>query len=341
MAREIAEQPATIEATVNRLRPLAEEIRALVGDRRRVILIARGTSDNAALYGQYLLALRAGVLAVPASPSLSALYRAEVDLSDTVAVAISQSGGTEEIVEAMHDAKQRGARTIAVTNGADSPLARDADLALVTAAGRELAVPATKTYSAQLVAVAVLALAIGQERRLLDQLDDVPEAVSRMLGTEDAAAALADRLRDVERMVVTARGLALTTARELALKLQETCHLAAVGLSGADLQHGPIAMLDARTPALLVASATDSAVAPGMVELARRCRASGADVHVLGGDDALGALADVRVAGPDLPPELAPIPLIVPGQLLTLALARAKGLDPDTPRGLNKVTQTA
>lgn len=343
MLREIAAQPTTVEATVRRLRPLAGEIRSLVGDRRRVLLIARGTSDNAALYGQYLLGARAGVLAAPACPSLSALYHSSLDLSDTVAVGISQSGSTEEIVAALRDAGRCGARTVAVTNEADSPLAGDADLALVTAAGHELAVPATKTYTAQLVALAVLALAIGDQRRLLDQLDEVPAHVAAMLATAtaDAAAALAERLRDVQRLVVTARGYALTTARELALKLQEACLVAAVGLSSADLQHGPIAMLDAQTPALLVASPTDGAVGEGMVELARRCRASGADVHVIGGDAALGALADVRLPGPGLPPELAPIPLIVPGQLLTAALARAKGLDPDTPRALSKVTQTA
>lgn len=216
------------------------------------------------------------MLGVPASPSLATLYRAGLDLRDVVAVGISQSGGTAEIVEALDDARRCGARTVAVTNVADSPLALGADLALVTAAGREVAVPATKTYTAQLVALAVLALAVADD---------------------------------------------------------------------ADLQHGPIAMLDARTPALLLASPTDDAVAPGMVELARRCRASGADVHVVGGDDALGSLADARLAGPDapidLPAELAPIPLVVPGQLLAESLARAKGLDPDTPRGLSKVTQTA
>lgn len=341
MLREIAEQPTTVEATVRRLRPLAAEIRALVGDRRRVLLIARGTSDNAALYGQYLLGARAGVLAVPACPSLSTLYHSRLDLSDTVAVGISQSGGTEEIVAALHDAGRCGARTIAVTNEADSPLAQGADLALVTAAGRERAVPATKTYTAQLVALAVLALAIGDDRRLLDALDEVPAHVAAMLDTADAAEELAGRLRDVQRLVVTARGYALTTARELALKLQEACLVAAVGLSSADLQHGPIAMLDAQTPALLVAAPTDDVVGAGMVELARRCRASGAEVHVLGGDPALAALADLRLPGSGLPPELAPIPLIVPGQILTAELARAKGLDPDTPRALSKVTQTA
>lgn len=341
MADEIAEQPATIEATVRRLRPLAAEIRALVGSRRRVLLIARGTSANAALYGRYLLALRADVLATPATPSVSTVYQSGLDLSDMVAVAVSQSGGTQEIVQAMHDAARCGARTVAVTNVADSPLALGADLALVTAAGAEVAVPATKTYTAQLVAMAVLALAVGRGQRLLDQLDDVPESVSRMLDSAEAATALAAELRDVDRLVVTARGLALTTARELALKLQEACHVAAIGLSAADLQHGPIAMLDAHTPVLLVASGSDTAVAEGMVQTARLCRRSGAGVHVIGGDAALAALAGTRLPGPDLPPELAPIPLIVPGQLLTLALARAKGLDPDTPRGLNKVTQTA
>lgn len=341
MRQEIAEQPESLAATVGRLRPLADEIRDVVGERRTVLLVARGTSDNAAVYGQYLLSTRARLLSVLGAPSLATLYRAGLDLSDVVAVGISQSGSTAEIVETLDHAARCGARTIAVTNVADSPLARDADLALVTAAGREVAVPATKTYTAQLVAMAVLALAVADDRDLLDRLADVPVEAAAMLATADAAALLAGRLVDVDRMVVAARGLALTTARELALKLQEACYVAAVGMSSADLQHGPIAMLDARTPALLLGTAADEAAAPGMAELARRCRAMGAAVHAIGGDDALAALADTWVPGPGLPAELAPIPLIVPGQLLTEALARAKGLDPDVPRGLSKVTQTA
>lgn len=341
MRQEIAEQPQTLAATVERLRPMAAQIRDLVGDRRRVLLVARGTSDNAALYGQYLLATRAGVLAVSGAPSLATLYHAGLDMDDVVAVGVSQSGSTEEIVETLADARRAGARTVAVTNVADSPLARDADLALVTAAGSEVAVPATKTYTAQLVAMAVLALGVADDRVLLDRLDDVPGAAAAMLDTADCAAVLAQRLAGADRLVVSARGLALSTARELALKLQEACYVSAVGLSSADLQHGPIAMLDAATPAILVASPTDDAVAPGMVELARRCRDMGSAVYVIGGGDDLARLADSRLPGPDLPAELAPIPLVVPGQLVAEALARVKGLNPDFPRGLKKVTQTA
>jgi glucosamine 6-phosphate synthetase-like amidotransferase/phosphosugar isomerase protein len=315
-----------------------------------VLFIARGSSDNAAVYGQYLCSVRAGRLASLASPSLATVYRADLDLHGVLAVAVSQSGATEEIVTTLRWARRCGARTVAVTNVAGSPLTEAADVALITQAGRELAVPATKTYTTQLAALAVLALSVGRGASAgpagpglpgagLEELRRVPEAVEAMLDVAPAAEALAGRLTDADTLVVSGRGFAYSTALELSLKLKETCYVTAVGLSYADLVHGPIAILDPGTPALLVAAA-DGPMLPEMTGLARRIAATGADVYGIGGGQELAAVCRSTLPGPGLPEHLAPLALVVPGQLLVEALARAKGLDPDAPRGLDKVTQT-
>ena len=366
MRIEIAEQPEALSSTFDALLAQVDELAALGRDTRQVLFIARGSSDNAAVYGQYLCSARAGRLASLASPSLATAYRAVLDLRGVLAVAVSQSGATEEIVTTLEWARRCGARTVAVTNAAGSPLTEVADLALITQAGEELAVPATKTYTTQLAAMAVLALSLqeggsgpeppggagvgpGATRGPgvgprgpgvgVEALRGVPGAVAAMLEVAPAAEALAERLVDVGTLVVSGRGYAYSTALEVALKLKETCYLTAVGLSYADLVHGPIAVVDDDTPALLVA-AGDGPILPEMTGLARRLAGTGADVYGIGGDQEFAAACRSVLAGPSLPEHLAPFALIVPGQLLVEALARAKGLDPDAPRGLDKVTQT-
>jgi glutamine---fructose-6-phosphate transaminase (isomerizing) len=395
MRAEIAEQPEALRRTFEALLSQAGELEALGRATRQVLFIARGSSDNAAVYGQYLCSARAGRLASLASPSLATVYRADLDLRGVLAVAVSQSGATEEIVSTLEWARRCGARTIAVTNVAGSPLTEFADIPLITQAGEEFAVPATKTYTTQLAAMAVLAHALhrpGTSRVGADavpggvggvdgggvgppgrgpgsggveapghgpggggveaprrgpggggvEADDllgVPEAVGAMLGAADAAEGLAQRLVGVEALVVSGRGFAYSTALELALKLKETCYLTAVGLSYADLVHGPIAVVDRRTPALLVA-AGNGPMLPEMTALARRIAGTGADVHGIGGDPEFAAACRSTLPGTSLPEHLAPFALVVPGQLLAEALARARGIDPDAPRGLDKVTQT-
>ena len=349
MRIEIAEQPEALSNTFDALLAQVGELAALGRDTRQVLFIARGSSDNAAVYGQYLCSARAGRLASLASPSLATAYRAVLDLRGVLAVAVSQSGATEEIVTTLEWARRCGARTVAVTNVAGSPLTEVADLSLITQAGEELAVPATKTYTTQLAAMAVLALSLqeggtgaeptGGAGIGVEALRGVPGAVAAMLEVAPAAEALAERLVEVGTLVVSGRGYAYSTALEVALKLKETCYLTAVGLSYADLVHGPIAVVDQDTPALLVA-AGDGQILPEMTGLARRIAGTGADVYGIGGDQEFAAACRSALPGPALPEHLAPFALIVPGQLLVEALARAKGLDPDAPRGLDKVTQT-
>jgi glucosamine--fructose-6-phosphate aminotransferase (isomerizing) len=216
-----------------------------------------------------------------------------------------------------------------------------ADVTLVTRAGAETAVPATKTYTAQLAALAVLGSALGpQDPEFEEALARVPDEVARMLQSAPEAEGMVDRLRQVQRLVVSGRGLVLGSAQELALKLGETCYITTIGLSFADLQHGPIAVLDAATPALLMA-ASDGPMLPGMTDLARMVAQRGSTPLGIGGDRGFQSECAAALPGPALPEALAPLALIVPGQLLTEALARRRGLDPDQPRTLSKVTQTS
>jgi glucosamine--fructose-6-phosphate aminotransferase (isomerizing) len=342
--REIEEQPAALRRTLDALLPQVPALTALAGRTRQVLFIARGSSDNAAVYGRYLCEIRAGRLATLASPSVATLYRRRLDLDGVLAVGLSQSGRTAEIVETLDWARDCGAVTVAVTNDAAAPLAAGADFALVTVAGPELALPATKTYTTQLAALAVLALALGEPdtaagREFRSALRRAPDAVQALLAVAGPAGELAGELVGVRGVVVSGRGFASSTALELALKFKETCYLNAAGLSYADLLHGPIAVVGPDTPALLVAADAGPAL-PGVVALAHRVTAAGAAAYGIGGGAELADACRRALAGPDLPEDVAPLGLVVPGQLLVEALARRLGIDPDAPRGLRKVTQT-
>ncbi|MER5623765.1 SIS domain-containing protein [Streptosporangium sp. NPDC002544] len=339
MRSEIAEQPAALRATLDALLPRVGEVERLAGQTRQLLFIARGTSDNAAVYGRYLAEAHTSRLSTLAAPSIATTYRRRLDLDGVLAVALSQSGRTEEIVETLAWAKDCGARTVAITNGGEqSPLAQAADLALCTVAGEEKAVPATKTYTTQLAALAVLALGLGADVDPGD-LRRVPDAVEKLVGDPGDLEAIVEGLADKPGVVVSGRGLAFSTALELALKLKEACYLHAMGLSYADLLHGPIAVVDSDTPAILVAAGEGPTLA-GTVALAERVTGAGASAYTVGGGTALSSVSTAALNGPDLPEWVAPLGLIVPGQLLTEALARRLGIDPDAPRGLNKVTQT-
>jgi glucosamine--fructose-6-phosphate aminotransferase (isomerizing) len=341
MRTEIGEQATALNATLDALLPRVAEVGVLGRETRQVLFVARGSSDNAAVYGSYLIQTHAGRLATLASPSIATTYKKKIDLSGVLAVAISQSGKTEEIVETLDWAAGCGARTVAVTNGEGSPLAEAAQLALVTKAGDEVAVPATKTYTTQLAALAVLGIGLGAEVDIAD-LRRAPEEIDGLIAATEATDALpeiVEELAGVPGAVVSGRGIAYGTALELAIKLKEACYLHAMGLSYADLLHGPIAVVDDDTPAILVA-ADSGPTLPGTIALAERVTAAGAKAYGIGGGRMLSEASTRALPGPDLPEWVAPLALIVPGQLLTERLARRLGIDPDVPRGLGKVTQT-
>ncbi|MDI5942376.1 MULTISPECIES: SIS domain-containing protein [unclassified Micromonospora] len=342
MAADISEQPAGYERLLSAEHAGAiAEVAAVVAQRRprHVVFTARGTSDHAALYGAYLTEIRLGLPAGLASPSAVTLFGARPDLSDALVVGVSQSGGSPDLAEVLRTARASGALTLAVTNNPDSPLAGIAELSIDIAAGHERAVAATKTYTAELLALLLLVEGVragdgalpAAERAALAAL---PELAARTLD-DPTPAQLAPRYRFAAQLVTTGRGYAYPTAREAALKLMETSYLPALAFSGADLLHGPLAMTDPDVPVLAVVGSGPGGRSMG--EVLPRLGERRADVVVVGSADVHGA---TRMAVPEVDERYAPLLDILPLQRLALALALARGEDPDAPRGLKKVTAT-
>jgi glucosamine--fructose-6-phosphate aminotransferase (isomerizing) len=340
MLHEIYEQPAVLRALTEHL---PEYDRAAAEARRRassiVRLVGHGSSDNAASFAVYAFGLLPGWTAFRDSISLSVYYGAELDLRGSTVVALSQSGRTPDVVEYVERARTRGAFTIALTNEQDSALADAAEAVLPLAAGREHAIAATKTYTAQLAALALLAgCSAGQGAALVDAIRRLADQLEEALPVlEEQVAELAGLFAPVNRLFAVSRGPEFATAREISLKLLETCRVAAEPLTATDLSHGPVAALDGTFPVWAIASRDENL--PAVREAVVRARAAGATVVVSG--TAAGEIANadhrVPVPAPDLP-LLAPVLSIAPGQLFARALAAAKGLDPDRPVGITKVT---
>ena len=343
MAADIAEQPDGYERLLTAKRAGAiAKVAARIADwrPRHVVFTARGTSDHAALYAAYLTEIRLGIPAGLASPSAVTLYGARPDLAGALVVGVSQSGGSADLVEVMKAARDSGAHTLAVTNNPGSPLAEAAELHVDVAAGHERAVAATKTYTAELLALLLLIEGVragngklsGDERLALAEL---PGLAAKVLD-DPTPGELAPRYRFAARVVTTGRGYAYPTARETALKLMETSYLAALAFSGADLLHGPLAMTDPDIPVLAVVG--DGPGGEAMREVVARLGERRADVVTIGPSDVAGATA--RIATPAVDERYAPLLDILPLQRLALELALARGEDPDAPRGLKKVTVT-
>ena len=346
MAQEIAEQPTVLAASLAAGRGNAERIagalRARWGEITFVLIAARGTSDNAARYAQYLFGAANRLPVALATPALFTLYGTPPDLRRALTIGISQSGASPDIVAVIAEARRQGAPTLAITNEPNSPLGQAAEFVLPIRAGVERSVAATKTYSAQLLALAMLAAALAEgddATRRWEELAAIPGAVAAATALADEIAARAERYRYLDRLVTGGRGYCYGTAFELALKLKETCYLLAEPYSPPDFLHGPVAIVDDGFPALLVAPS--GATYKGMLDFARTLRGRGAEIMIVSDRDEALALADTPLRLPPGVPEwLAPLPAVVPGQLLALALARVKGYDPDQPRGLSKVTLT-
>ncbi|GGO68078.1 SIS domain-containing protein [Nocardioides deserti] len=336
MAREIAEQPPALSRLLHDTAQVREVARRIREARPRfVVLAARGTSDHAALYAKYLIEISLGLPVGLASPSTLTVYGARPHLNDVLWVAVSQSGGSPDLVRSTETARACGALTVAVTNAPDSPLAAAAELGVDVLAGPERAVAATKTYTSQLLALWLLVDHWrGGDGRTAAGL---PDHVGSALDTPGIDG-LASRLRFAPSLICTARGYSYPTAREAALKLMETSYVAAQAFSGADLLHGPLALVDADRPVLAVVGPGDGgrAMAPTLERLA----AQRAELTVIG--DPAG-VPDVHTVVPlpaDIPEELSPIVEIVPLQRLAHRLAVTRQHDPDAPRGLAKVTST-
>ncbi len=334
---EVREQPAALRRLLENHATYAEV--AAAAPPGLIRMVGHGSSDNAASYGVYAFGLLAGRTAIRDSISLTVYYGAKIDLAHSTVVALSQSGRTPDVLEYVTRARREGAFTIAVTNDPESALAEAAHAVLPLAAGEEHAVAATKTYSNQIAALALLAAELaGRGDELARELDQAAAELERHLPLlERAAASIAIPFASVGRMFVIGRGPEFATAREIALKLLETCQIAAEPLTATDLAHGPVAALDPLFPVWAVA--TDDESLQVVVEAAARVREAGATLIASGAaaEAILDAQYYLRVPEPP-EPLLAPLLSVVAGQLFAGAVARAKGLDPDRPRGLSKVT---
>jgi glucosamine--fructose-6-phosphate aminotransferase (isomerizing) len=326
MAAEIAEQPAALERLLREAKSSLTAVRGAIERYRPrfVVLAARGTSDHAALYGKYLVEIGLQLPAGLASASTMTVYGARPAMGGVLFVAVSQSGESPDLVETTTVARARGALTVAVTNDPGSALAAAAEWHVWIHAGVERAVAATKTYTAELLALHQLLLGADASA--------VPEACARTLARAERADEAAAGYLDADRLVTVGRGYSYATAREGALKLMETSYLAAQAFSGADLLHGPLAMVDPGVPVIAVTTPGRgaAALAPVLARLAERH----ASVLRVGGADGLPVVTD------GLDESLAPIVEILPLQRLAWRLALDRGGDPDEPRGLSKVTET-
>ncbi|MGW0170727.1 SIS domain-containing protein [Streptomyces sp. NPDC003343] len=339
MAREMAEQPAVLRRILDAGAPRIQEVAREIAARgpRFVLLTARGTSDNAALYAKYLLEIRLGVPCGLTSMSTTTAYGARPDLTDVLVVTVSQSGGSPDLVASTKAAREAGALTLAVTNNPDSPLAAVSEYHIDIMAGPEKALPATKTYTASLLALYLFVEGLrGGDGAAAKALPDLAE---QLLARQNEIRTLASRYRFAERMVITSRGYGYPTAKEAALKLMETSYIPALSYSGADLLHGPLAMVDNVSP--VIAVVTDGKGGAALRPVLDRLRGRGADLVVIGPAGAVErASAGFVLPTGGVAEEVQPILEIIPLQLLAYEVTIARGQDPDAPRALAKVTQT-
>jgi glucosamine--fructose-6-phosphate aminotransferase (isomerizing) len=334
MATEMAEQPDRLRNLLGRFADIAARVRAVApAPLGGVTIVARGSSDHAAVYGRYLLEAATGKPISLAAPSLHTLYGIDSDYRGQLVIAVSQSGATPEIVRTLEALQDAGGSGLAITNEPDSPLAHAATEVVELDMGEERAVPATKTVTGQFTAFAIIAAALGRTPFTEDELDAVPGAVQAALDDPGAVAAAARAVVHTSQLIIVARGYLYAAALETALKIEETCSLPADGYSAADLRHGPIAAVTAGVP--VVALCTTGPAEADVLSLVDELRARQAEVLVVGSSER----ADIWLPA-GTPEPLAPIVAVVRGQQLAHDLAVALGRDPDSPVGLTKVTPT-
>ncbi len=340
MLQEIVEQPAALARTIQAERDKVERLGAHLKRREidLIVLAARGSSDNAALFGRYLLEITTGIPVSLSAPSVHTIYHAGLNLKHALVIGVSQSGEGEDINRVLENARACGAFTIGITNEPASSMVRLVDEALLTRGGPERSVAATKTYTAQMMLFYMLAAALATGGLVFDYRA-IPDLAERALEQEPAIRELVQRYVFMENCVVVGRGLSYADAYELALKLMETCYIVAERFSSADFLHGPVAMIERHFPVFIFAP--PGAMLAGTKELIERLLELRADTLTITGDLETAAMCSRSIIMPrEIEEFLAPIPYIIPAQLFAALLAEAKGLDPDAPRSLSKVTRT-
>lgn len=340
LSQEIHEQPVVIQQL---LQSEAEHVIHLSSELRGrfnyVLIVARGSSDNAARYAQYLFGAHNHLQVSLATPSLFTLYHTPPQLKGALVLAISQSGQSPDIIEVITESRRQGCPTLAITNAPNSPLASTAEYHLYIHAGLEKAVAASKSYTASLGALALLSTRLNRDEKRYDQLCTIPEMIGLTLAGLSSMVSRVERYRYMSHCAVIGRGYNYSTAFEVALKIKELTRTATEPYSSADFRHGPIAMIRDGFPVILVAPRGD--VFEDVRALAGDVLGLGAELLLISDDQEMLTQAHFPMplqAG--LPEWLTPLIAVLPGQLFGMTLAEAKGLDPDNPIGLRKVTET-
>ena len=339
---EIAEQPERILALLTSQKKMVAHIAALIQERdiQYVFLAARGTSDNAGRYANYLLGAMNGLPLALAAPSLFTYYKSPPKLKKALVIGISQSGRSPDIVSVLEEGKKQGCLTIAITNEPASPLASASDFVLNIKAGPEKAVAATKTYTTELMTIAMLSAALSGNSKSWQELSRVPEWMTLALEQNAFISQAVQRYRYINQTVVLGRGYNYATAFEWALKLKELSYIIAEPYSSADFQHGPIAMLDHGFPVMAVASR--GKVFNSMLQMLHQLRNQfAAELVIISNDKKALALAQMPISIPaDVPEWLTPLVNILPAQLFAYHLTVARHYDTEQPRSIHKITET-
>ncbi len=339
--KEILEQPERLGRLLsdqhNAVMKVADAIRPR--NVKYVFLTARGTSDNAGRYADYLWGAFNHLPMALATPSLFTYYKQPPKLQDALVVAISQSGMSPDIISVLEEGKRQGCLTLAITNEPNSPLANAADLVLDIQAGAEKAVAATKTYTSELMIIAMLSVALEGDNDAWEQLEKVPALAEEVLKHDESIQRMSERFRYMKECVVLGRGFNYATAFEWALKLKELTYVVADPYSSADFQHGPIAMVEGGFPVLAVAP--HGKVFDTMLSMLTKLRNDhAAELVVISNAKEALALAQSPIDLPDMPEWVSPLIGIIPGQLFAWHLTQVKGYDPEKPRTITKVTET-
>jgi len=339
MLSEIAEQPAALARTISEERSKLAKLGQTLKSREidLIVLVARGSSDNASLFGRYLLEITTGIPVSLSAPSVHTIYNAKLKLDHALVVGVSQSGEGEDINRVLENARQCGAFTVGITNEPNSSMTNLVNETLLTHGGRERSVAATKTFTGQMLLFYMLAAELSNRESI--RYEAIPDFVSTALEQQAAITELVQRYVFMENCVVVGRGLAYANAYELALKLMETCYVVAERFSSADFLHGPLAMVERHFPVILFAPPGE--MLAGVKGLIERLGELHADTLAITSDRQAAKLCTRSIImSPQIDEFVAPIPYIVPGQLFAALLAEAKGLNPDAPRSLSKVTRT-
>ena len=339
---EIFEQPERLASLLDQQKQTVHQIADAIQSRnvQYAFLAARGTSDNAGRYANYLWGAHNGIPLALATPSLFTYYQSPPRLKGALVIGVSQSGQSPDIVSVLEEGRKQGCLTLAITNEPDSPLAQAADLVLDIRAGDEKAVAATKTYTTELMSIAMLSTALKKSEQHWRELASVSKWVEQTLALDQSIAQMAQRYRYMSHCVVLGRGFNYATAFEWALKLKELTYVIAEPYSSADFQHGPIAMVEGGFPVLAVAP--NGKVKESMREMLTRLRREqDAELVVISDDADVLALAQSPIQLPlQIPEWLTPLVSIIPAQLFACHLTGVKGYDTERPRSISKVTET-